>query len=86
MAHAYNEFTAKAVEQTCTLVQARRAWLPISQPLKGEWLWQVGNDKVELKRIQLHIPAGHDLSGLTFVIRSRDSTAWWRDGARTPET
>ena len=42
---------------------------------------QVGNDKVELKRITLRIPAGHDLSGLTFVIRSADSTAWWRDGA-----
>lgn len=33
-----------------------------------------------LKRVQLSIPAGHDLSGLTFVIRSADSTAWWRDG------
>ncbi len=35
---------------------------------------------MELKRVQLSIPAGHDLSGLTFVIRSADSTAWWRDG------
>ena len=41
---------------------------------------QVGGDEVELKRVTLRIPAGHDLSGLTFVIRSRDSTAWWRDG------
>ena len=41
---------------------------------------QVGGDEVEVKRVQLSIPAGHDLSGLTFVIRSADSTAWWRDG------
>lgn len=41
---------------------------------------QVGGEDVELKRVQLSIPAGHDLSGLTFVIRSADSTAWWRDG------
>jgi hypothetical protein len=44
---------------------------------------QVGGDEVKLKRITLRIPAGHDLSGLTFVIRSHDSTAWWRDGARS---
>ena len=42
---------------------------------------QVGGEDVALKRVQLSIPAGHDLSGLTFVIRSADSTAWWRDGA-----
>ena len=43
-------------------------------------LQQVGGDQVVLKRVHLSIPAGHDLSGLTFVIRSADSTAWWRDG------
>ena len=41
---------------------------------------QVGGEKVALKRVQISIPAGHELSGLTFVIRSADSTAWWRDG------
>ncbi len=41
---------------------------------------QVGGEKVALKRVRIIIPAGHDLSGLTFVIRSADSTAWWRDG------
>ena len=41
---------------------------------------QVGGEKVDLKRVHISIPAGHDLSGLTFVIRSADSTAWWRDG------
>ena len=35
---------------------------------------------MKLKRVKVDIPAGHDLSGLTFVIRSGDSTAWWRDG------
>ena len=43
---------------------------------------QVGGEKVALKRVRISIPAGHDLSGLTFVIRSADSTAWWRDGKR----
>ena len=47
-------------------------------------LTQVGGEDVELKRVQLSIPAGHDLSGLTFVIRSADSTAWWRDGELQP--
>lgn len=39
---------------------------------------------MKLKRVKLDIPAGHDLSGLTFVIRSGDSTAWWRDGGAPP--
>ncbi len=45
---------------------------------------QVGGAKVDLKRVKINIPAGHDLSGLTFVIRSADSTAWWRDGEQAP--
>lgn len=45
---------------------------------------QVGGAKVDLKRVKVNIPAGHDLSGLTFVIRSADSTAWWRDGEQPP--
>lgn len=45
---------------------------------------QVGGAKVDLKRVKISIPAGHDLSGLTFVIRSADSTAWWRDGEQAP--
>lgn len=44
---------------------------------------QVGGEAVGLKRVQVSIPARHDLSGLTFVIRSADSTAWWRDGEPT---
>jgi hypothetical protein len=42
---------------------------------------QESGDRVDLKRVVIDISAGHDLSGLTFVIRSADSTAWWRDGA-----
>ncbi len=37
--------------------------------------------KVPLQQARLTIPAGHDLNALTFVIRSDDSTSWWRDGA-----
>ena len=44
----------------------------------GSHRWEV--KLWSLKRVQVSIPAGHDLSGLTFVIRSADSTAWWRDG------
>lgn len=47
------------------------------------WNVQESGDRVELKRVVMNIPAGHDLSGLIFVIRSKDSTAWWRDGAAT---
>ena len=39
---------------------------------------------MKLKRIKLDMPAGHDLSGLTLVSRSGDSTAWWRDGGAPP--
>lgn len=42
---------------------------------------QVGGDRVKLQRVMLEVPAGHDLAGLSFVIRSADSTNWWRDGA-----
>jgi len=41
---------------------------------------QVGGDPVQLQRLTLEFPAGHDLAGLIFVIRSADATAWWRDG------
>lgn len=44
-------------------------------------LAQVGGDRVKLQRVTLEVPAGHDLAGLSFVIRSADSTNWWRDGA-----
>ncbi len=42
---------------------------------------QTGGKQVPLQHAHLSIPAGHDLTGLTFVIHSDDSTAWWRDGA-----
>ena len=34
-----------------------------------------------LQRVTLDVPAGHDMAGLIFVVRSADSTVWWRDGA-----
>ena len=42
---------------------------------------QVAGDRVALQRVTLDVPAGHDLAGLIFVVRSADSTVWWRDGA-----
>ena len=41
---------------------------------------QTEGKKVPLQQASLTIPAGHDLKGLSFLIRSEDSTAWWRDG------
>ncbi|KAK9816496.1 hypothetical protein WJX72_001009 [[Myrmecia] bisecta] len=41
---------------------------------------QGGGEKVPLQRVKINIPAGHDLSGLIFVVRSADSTKWWNDG------
>ncbi|KAL4422809.1 hypothetical protein ABPG75_009006 [Micractinium tetrahymenae] len=39
-----------------------------------------GGSTHPLQRIKLHIPSGHQLAALTFVIRSEDGTMWWRDG------
>lgn len=62
----------------------------VDTPLKGctaeECLIEIGGNKVQLQRITLQIPAGHDLSGLVFVVRSADSTMWWRDGEYTPQS
>ncbi|KAK9852315.1 hypothetical protein WJX84_008608 [Apatococcus fuscideae] len=41
---------------------------------------QTEGKKVPLQQTRLSISSGHDLNGLTFVVRSDDSTAWWRDG------
>jgi hypothetical protein len=40
----------------------------------------LAGDPVPLKRISISIPKGHDLAGLSFVLRSGDSSMWWRDG------
>ena len=41
---------------------------------------QTEGKKVPLQQARFSISSGHDLNGLTFVVRSDDSTAWWRDG------
>ena len=35
---------------------------------------------LQLQTLQLSIPAAADVTGLTFVLRSGDSSAWFRDG------
>lgn len=42
---------------------------------------EVQGDKVQLQKAEIAVPAGHDLTGLTFVCKSKDETMWWRDGA-----
>lgn len=37
-------------------------------------------EHVELQRLNITIPAGAGLSGLAFVLRSEDGSAWWKDG------
>mmetsp|Transcript_20854 Transcript_20854/g.62756 ORF Transcript_20854/g.62756 Transcript_20854/m.62756 type:complete len:1085 (+) Transcript_20854:1468-4722(+) len=37
-------------------------------------------ENVELQRLTLNFPAGAGLSGLIFVLRSEDNSAWWKDG------
>lgn len=62
---------------------SRCFWLPILCMLVEllARLAQVAGDRVALQRVTLDVPAGHDLAGLIFVVRSADSTVWWRDGA-----
>ena len=35
---------------------------------------------MQLQRLELDIPSGDNVRGLTFVLRSEDNSAWWRDG------
>lgn len=41
---------------------------------------EVQGDRVQLQKAVIDIPAGHDLTGLTFVCKSQDGTMWWKDG------
>ena len=40
----------------------------------------MNGERVALQGLRLSIPGDHRLSGLTFVLRSQDSSRWWRDG------
>ena len=41
---------------------------------------EVKGSQLQLQKAVIDIPAGHDLTGLTFVCKSKDGTMWWRDG------
>lgn len=43
-------------------------------------LKELNGDKVRLQELRLQIPAGTDITGVTFVMRSGDGSAWFRDG------
>lgn len=49
-------------------------------PLQPADSIEVQGDKLQLQQAVLQVPAGHDLTGLTFVCKSKDGTMWWRDG------
>ena len=42
----------------------------------------VGGVKVPVQQVTLKLPAVHAFFGLTFVLRSKDGTKWWKDGHR----
>eukprot|EP00887_Chlorella_sp_A99_P007269 scaffold2.g7269.t1 len=47
-----------------------------------DWMLVSHNDlPLPIQRTTLQLPRGHGLAALTFVIRSTDGTAWWRDGS-----
>ena len=52
-------------------------------PLQAADSIEVQGDTVQLQQAVIEVPAGHDLTGLTFVCKSKDGTMWWRDGKRT---
>ena len=54
-------------------------------PLQAADSIEVQGDKVQLQRAVIEVPAEHDLTGLTFVCKSKDGTMWWRDGECTSE-
>ena len=53
-------------------------------PLEAADSIQMQGDTLQLQKAVISIPAGLDLTGLTFVCKSKDGTMWWRDGMHTP--
>lgn len=49
-------------------------------PLEAADSIEMQGDTLQLQKAVIDIPAGHDLTGLTFVCKSKDGTMWWRDG------
>ncbi|KAK9809702.1 hypothetical protein WJX73_007079 [Symbiochloris irregularis] len=41
---------------------------------------EASGDRVPLQRLHLQVPGDHSLAGITFVLRSKDNSRWWRDG------
>ena len=49
-------------------------------PLEAADSIQMQGDSLQLQKAVITIPASLDLTGLTFVCKSKDGTMWWRDG------
>ena len=52
-------------------------------PLQASDSIQMQGDTLQLQKAVITVPAGLDLTGLTFVCKSKDGTMWWRDGKRS---
>lgn len=52
-------------------------------PLEAADSIQMQGDTLQLQKAVISVPAGLDLTGLTFVCKSKDGTMWWRDGMHT---
>ena len=46
---------------------------------------QVAGDTLQLQKLELTVPGDAEVTGLTFVARSADNSAWFRDGG-VPDT
>ncbi len=44
----------------------------------------VGGDTLQLQSLELSVPGDGGVTGLTFVARSADGSAWFRDGMSPP--
>ena len=53
---------------------------PFVSDAGSEHQLEVGGEKVQLQTLRLRIPPDSKFTGLTFVLRSGDNSAWFRDG------
>ena len=47
---------------------------------QGEKKIELGGKSIGVQSLQVTVPQGAEITGLTFVLRSADNSAWFRDG------
>ena len=72
---------AELLTETSELVpDGKAAETPFEGCTDEECHIEIGGSIVPLQRIEIHVPADTKLSALSFVLRSRDGSKWWKDG------